>query len=97
MRKGKDRQDVHEEIRVLSHQAAAAVKLEGKANDLLERMRRTEFFQPILDQMPALTDPQTFVGRSPQQVEKFVREEVDVALEPYKSLIGNVEGGTLNV
>nr|POF22188.1 adenylosuccinate lyase [Quercus suber] len=67
---GHSRQDTHEEIRVLSHQAGAVVKQEGKANDLLERIKRTPFFQPVLAQLDALTDPATFVGRCPEIVDE---------------------------
>lgn len=88
---------MHEQIRVLSHEAAAAVKLEGKPNDLIERMERTEFFEPILGQMATLTDPQTFVGRAPRLVEKFVEEEVDVALLPYAGSLDKASGGAVNV
>jgi adenylosuccinate lyase len=53
---GLSRQDAHEEIRVLSHQASAVVKQEGKQNDLIERIRRTKFFEPILPQLNTLLD-----------------------------------------
>lgn len=43
---GVSRQEAHEEIRVLSHQAADVVKKEGGKNDLIERIMRTEFFAP---------------------------------------------------
>lgn len=97
VRKGVDRQEAHEQIRVLSHETSRAVKLEGKPNDLLERMTGSDFFKPILDQMPILTDPQTFVGRAPQLVDKFVREEVDTALQPYVSALSKHEDGNLSV
>jgi adenylosuccinate lyase len=71
VKKGVSRQDAHEEIRVLSHQASASVKLEGKHNDLIERIRETAFFQPILAELDTLLDPSTFTGRAPQQVEQF--------------------------
>ena len=41
--KGGSRQDCHEEIRVLSHQASAVVKQEGGDNDLIERIKSTEY------------------------------------------------------
>lgn len=44
------------------------VKQEGGDNDLLARVRRDPYFAPILDQLDALLDPKTFVGRAPQQV-----------------------------
>ncbi|KAI4783632.1 Adenylosuccinate lyase [Aureobasidium sp. EXF-3400] len=78
VKKGISRQDAHEEIRVLSHQASASVKLEGKHNDLIERIRATPFFEPILGELDALLDPSTFTGRAPQQVEKFCGPNGDV-------------------
>ena len=44
------------------------VKLEGKPNDLVERIRSSEYFQPIHAELDALLDPITFIGRAPQQV-----------------------------
>ena len=42
-----DRQEAHEHIRVLSHQAAKVVKEEGKPNDLIERIKKDPYFKPI--------------------------------------------------
>ncbi|KAE8148436.1 Cullin repeat-like-containing domain protein [Aspergillus avenaceus] len=97
VKKGLSRQDAHEEIRVLSHQAADNVKKQGKDNDLLERIRRTAFFNPILGELDSLLDPSTFVGRAPQQVEKFTTTEVKKAVEPYASYIAKGETSTLSV
>ncbi|KAE8378384.1 Cullin repeat-like-containing domain protein [Aspergillus bertholletiae] len=97
VKKGLSRQDAHEEIRVLSHQAADNVKKHGKDNDLLERIRRTAFFNPILGELDTLLDPSTFVGRAPQQVEKFTSTEVKKALEPYSSAVATAETSTLSV
>lgn len=83
VKKGVSRQDAHEEIRVLSHQAADVVKKEGKDNDLVERVKKTKFFEPIWAELDGLLDPKTFVGRAPQQVEKFVTGEVQASLKPY--------------
>nr|XP_024657879.1 adenylosuccinate lyase-like [Maylandia zebra] len=82
---GGNRQECHEKIRVLSQEAAAVVKLEGGDNDLLARIQRDPYFAPILGQLDALLDPKTFIGRAPQQVSKFLAEEVRPLLEPYKS------------
>ncbi|KAJ4294617.1 adenylosuccinase ade13 [Kalmusia sp. IMI 367209] len=83
VKKGVSRQDAHEEIRVLSHKAGAEVKQHGRDNDLIERIKRTEFFKPILGELDALLDPATFIGRSPQQVDAFYEREVKVALKGY--------------
>lgn len=87
--KNASRQDVHEQIRVLSHQAAAVVKEEGGDNDLIERIKNDKFFEPIWNDLDSLLNPSTFVGRAPQQVEKFVANDVAKALEPHKQLINN--------
>ena len=82
--KGYSRQDTHEEIRVLSHQADAVVKQEGKDNDLIERIKVRPFFQPILADIDTLTDPGNFIGRCPEIVEKLISTKVKTALEKYK-------------
>ncbi|RXN37859.1 adenylosuccinate lyase [Labeo rohita] len=82
---GGNRQDCHEKIRVLSQQAAAVVKQEGGDNDLIDRVKADPYFTPILGQLDALLDPKTFIGRAPQQVRRFLAEEVRPVLEPYKS------------
>lgn len=84
VKKGVSRQDAHEEIRVLSHEAGAEVKQHGRDNDLIDRIKRTEFFKPILGELDALLDPSTFVGRAPQQVDTFYEREVKVALKKYE-------------
>lgn len=86
VKKGVSRQDAHEEIRVLSHQASAAVKMEGKPNDLIERIKATKFFEPIYAELDSLLDATTFVGRAPQQVEKYCGQngEVQTVLEKYR-------------
>jgi len=83
--KGVSRQDAHEEIRVLSHEATDNVVEQGGDNDLLDRIRKnkTKFFEPIIDKLDTLLDPNTFVGRAPQQVEEFVSIDVKEALDKY--------------
>ena len=80
---GGDRQEVHEEIRVLSHEAAAEVKQHGRDNDLIERVKRTAFFAPIHGKLASLLDPSTFTGRAPEQVDRFLKDEVRPLLAPY--------------
>ena len=94
--KGASRQDCHEEIRVLSHQASAVVKQEGGDNDLIERVKNTKYFEPIWNDLDNLLNPSTFIGRAPQQTEKFINNDVKNALEPFKDSI-NEESVKLNV
>ncbi|XP_065185143.1 adenylosuccinate lyase-like [Sycon ciliatum] len=92
---GASRQECHEQIRVLSQEAAAQVKQHGKDNDLVERIRSSEYFAPVLPRLDAILDPVTFTGRAKEQVERFLSEEVRPCLEPYrKQLDGTV---TLNI
>lgn len=83
---GKSQGDAHEEIRVLSHQASDVVKKEGSKNDLIERIKRTEFFAPVKDQIDDMLDPKNFIGRCPEQVATFCGPdgEAQKALEPYR-------------
>jgi adenylosuccinate lyase len=94
--RGVSRQDAHEEIRVLSHEAARNVKVEGGNNDLIERIRTTKFFEPIVPDLEKLLDAKTFIGRCPEQVTRFVKEEVEVAIEKYRGSMGG-SGGEVNV
>lgn len=59
--KGASRQDAHEEIRVLSHQAGAVVKDEGKPNDLVDRIRGNKFFEPIWSELDQMLDAKLYV------------------------------------
>ncbi|CAI6338291.1 unnamed protein product [Periconia digitata] len=83
VKKGVSRQDAHEEIRILSHEAAAQVKQFGRDNDLIERIRKTQFFRPIWEELDQLVKPDTFIGRAPQQVDAFYEREVKAALKKY--------------
>jgi adenylosuccinate lyase len=84
---GGSRQDAHEHIRVLSHEASAVVKTEGKDNDLIDRIKKDPFFEPIVHELDTLLDPKTFVGRAPQQVDTFATKYVSPALKAYQAKI----------
>nr|CAG8452739.1 5187_t:CDS:2 [Entrophospora candida] len=92
-----DRQTCHEEIRVLSHQAAKKVKDDGEENDLIERIKKTEYFKPIWDELESLLDSKTFIGRAPQQVDKILKEYVQPSLKPYLEILTNAKQAILNV
>jgi len=94
---GGDRQEAHEQIRVLSHQAAKVVKEEGGENDLIARIRAEPYFAPVHAELDSLLDPKTFVGRAPEQVDAFLRDWVRPALEPYAKAIGGSKTAELSV
>jgi len=62
LRHGASRQECHEKIRVLSQEAGATVKKEGKPNDLIERIKADDYFKPIeneLSQVSSILQPKT--------------------------------------
>lgn len=64
----------------------------GLENDLIERVKADSYFDPIKEELEALLDPKSFVGRAPEQVEKFIEEWVKPALDNDESRDG-IEGG----
>ena len=74
---GSDRQDLHERIRVHSRAAVHAVKAEGRDNPLLALIAADPAFLPIRGMLSNLLDPMRFIGRAPQQVDSFVRDEIE--------------------
>ncbi|MBR1747785.1 MAG: adenylosuccinate lyase [Clostridia bacterium] len=72
VKRGGNRQELHEKIRVHSMAAGMRVKMEGKNNDLIDRIRNDEAFSAVKDDLDALLDPQKFIGRSAEQVLEYV-------------------------
>jgi adenylosuccinate lyase len=97
--KGESRQEAHEQIRVLSHEAGYQVKNEGKSNDLVDRIRKTEFFKPIWADLDGMLDATLYTGRSAEIVEKFCGEEGQLTekLKAYKEYIEKAGVSELNV
>lgn len=84
VKKGGDRQDLHERIRVHSMAAAAQVKEHGLENDLVERIVSDPVFGLSLDEIRQLLNPALFIGRCPEQVQRFLHDYVMPMLAPYK-------------
>ncbi len=89
VRNGGDRQDLHERIRVHSRAAAHAVKAEGRDNPLMELVAADPSFAVIRSQLPSLMDPARFIGRSPEQVDSFVKNEVEPRLRGAVAVAGD--------
>jgi adenylosuccinate lyase len=87
VKRGGDRQELHEKIRVLSMEAGHTVKVEGKANDLIERILKDPSFNLKAEDVDALLDPILYVGRAPQQVDDFINEEVSPILRTNQELL----------
>ena len=85
---GGDRQELHERIRELSMEAGRNVKEKGLDNNLLELIAQDDAFNLSLEDLQKTMDPSKYVGRSPIQVEKFIKDVVNPILEANKDLLG---------
>ena len=85
---GGDRQELHERIRQHSMAAGRVVKVEGKENDLLERIAADPAFGMTKEQLDAIMEPKNFVGRAPEQTDEFIKEVVNPILEENKDILG---------
>jgi len=85
---GGDRQEIHETIRVHSMEASKKVKMEGKENDLIERIMNDSSLRLDKTKFMEILDPKNFIGFAPIQTEEFIRNEVQPILDKYSDLIG---------
>ncbi len=83
VKRGKDRQAVHEAIRRNAQEAGLRVKEEGQLNDLLDRLANDPEIGLSREEIDAAVDVRLFIGRSVSQVEHFVREWIDPVLARY--------------
>ncbi|MCR4434388.1 MAG: adenylosuccinate lyase [Clostridiales bacterium] len=91
VKRGGDRQELHERIRIHSMEASKQVKVEGKKNDLLERIASDPVFKLDLEDLKSLLKPQNYVGRAPEQVEDFISSYINPVLEQNNSVRIKVE------
>eukprot|EP01080_Neovahlkampfia_damariscottae_P010937 gene10937-3643_t len=96
VKEGGDRQLLHEVIRELSMEAGIQVKQYGKDNDLIERIKNCKDFEFIKDKIDSMMEPSNFIGRSIQQVEEFISEDIDPILKKNKDIISK-QSQELNV
>jgi len=85
---GGDRQEIHETIRVHSMEASKKVKIEGKENDLIERILNDDSLKMDKSKFMEMLDPKNFIGFAPIQTEEFVQNEAQPILDKYSDLIG---------
>lgn len=88
VKKGGDRQELHEKIRVHSMDAGKVVKVDGGANDLLERIANDPAFGMTLEELESVMEPKNFVGRAPSQTEEFVMNLVKPIVDERADLLG---------
>ena len=77
---GADRQEVHEALRVHAQAAADEIKA-GGSNSLTQRLRADPAFRALAPKLDELLEPARYVGRAPEQVDEFLAQEVQPALE----------------
>ena len=85
---GGNRQELHEKIRTLSMEAGKNVKQQGKDNNLLELIAADPEFNLTLEELQKTMEPSRYVGRSPIQVEKFIKNVVQPVLDAHKEELG---------
>lgn len=88
VKKGGDRQELHEKLRTHSIAAAKVVKEEGKENDLIDRICADKSFKLTRAEIDGILKPINFVGRSVEQVEEYISTCIQPVLEENKSILG---------
>ncbi len=91
VKRGGDRQELHERIRELSMEAGRRVKEFGEENDLLERIVADDAFSISKEDIQELTRLEDYVGCAPQQVERYLEETIDPLLKENADLLGESE------
>lgn len=95
VKRGGDRQELHERIRVHSMEAGKQVKVHGKDNDLISRIQNDSHFNLETSDISELLNANKYIGRAPEQVTEFIEEVINPILKENKSILG--EKGNLHV
>ncbi|MFP4520878.1 MAG: adenylosuccinate lyase [Fibrobacterota bacterium] len=85
--KGGDRQELHEIIRSLSMKAADNVKNRGKDNNLLELIEKSPELDFSAEELRRLAEPSRYTGRAAEQVEEFIKKNIDPVLRKNKKYL----------
>lgn len=88
VKRGGNRQNLHETIRTLSMESSEQVKKFGKNNDLIERIIKDDNISLSETEINEIMDPQKFIGRSAKQVEEFVNEIINPTIKENENLLG---------
>ena len=87
VKRGGDRQELHERIRVLSQEAGYHVKELGLSNNLIDLMAADPAFGMTKEELSTHLDPASYIGRCPEQVAEFLSEQVAPVLKKYASAL----------
>ena len=91
VKKGGNRQELHERIRVHSLEAGKIVKDLGLSNNLIDLIAEDPAFGMTREELTAHLEPSRYIGRCPQQVEEFLDGEVAPVLERYAGALQDKE------
>ena len=91
VKKGGDRQELHEAIRLHSMEAAKIVKIHGGENDLLERIASDPIFMTSMEELERLLSPEKYVGRAPEQTAEFLSDCLQPILDKYSDIDNNAD------
>ena len=91
VKRGGDRQQLHERLRVHSQAAARVVKEEGGKNDLIDRIAGDPAFGVTRQEIEKLLDPVNFIGRSKEQVEEFLDGVIRPVLSENRKVLGQTQ------
>lgn len=90
VKRGGNRQELHERIRELSQEAGYNVKELGQPNNLVDLIAADPLFGLSREELSAHLDFGAYIGRCPEQVEEFLRLQIDPVLKKYS---GALTGG----
>lgn len=97
VKKGGNRQELHEKIRSYSMEAEKKSRMTGEPNDLLDRLKCDEVFAAVINEGDVL-NPSNYIGRAPEQVDAFLSEHINPVLKKYKEeLAGLKDAGKIKV
>ncbi len=96
VKRGGDRQELHEKVRRHALAAGERVKMHGLENDLLDRIAADPAFGVTREELEDELRPERFVGRAPEQVDEFLTDWVDPVLNRYEADV-NLETPELHV
>ena len=88
VKKGGNRQELHERIREYSMMAGEQVKVYGKENNLCDLILADPMFMITKEELDAILKPESFTGRSEEQVEEFIADFVKPVLDANKDILG---------
>ncbi|MCD7811760.1 MAG: adenylosuccinate lyase [Ruminococcus sp.] len=88
VKKGGNRQELHEKIREYSMIAAEEVKVYGRDNNLCELILADPMFMITREELDAVLKPESYTGRSSQQVDEFLEEYINPILDANRDALG---------